>query len=185
MARTAAPRFGSYTPALTPRAATAAPQHPLHVANAALLLACASMYFGTGWSLVLFSFPIAPRLTPATYALPFVLPVEAATHFFTYMTIVMLVGAAVMIWGEWRTGYRWVPIVVLLAVLAATLLTTQIIFPANHEMEAGIATQARLDVVLARWMLLNRIRTGLWTVQWLAMTAYFVLKALRAPSGTA
>ncbi|AHG91822.1 protein of unknown function DUF1772 [Gemmatirosa kalamazoonensis] len=184
MARIAAPGYGSYTPhALTPAAADAPPrQHPLHVVNATLLLACASMYFGTGWSLVLFSFPIAPRLTPSTYTLPFVAPVEAATRFFTVMTIVMLVSAAVMLWGEWRTGYRWVPIVVALAVVAATVLTTRIIFPANHEMEAGIATQARLDTVLARWMLLNRIRTGIWTVQWLTMATYFALRARRAPA---
>jgi len=187
MARIAAPGYGSYTPhAVTPAAADAPPrQHPLHVVNAAFLLACVSMYFGTGWSLVLFSFPISPQLTPANYYLQFVPQVEAATRFFTYMTGAMLASAAVMIWAEWRTGYRWIPIVVLLAVGAATLLTTTLIFPLNREMSAGIATQARLGVVLDRWMLLNRIRVGIWTVQWLVAMSYFVLKAVRAPRSTA
>jgi hypothetical protein len=48
-------------------------------------------------------------------------------------------------------------------------------------MSAGITTQARLTFVLDRWMLLNRIRVGIWTVQWLAIVTYFVQKALRAP----
>ena len=33
----------------------------LLVASYMLLFACTSMYFGTGWSLVLFSFPTAER----------------------------------------------------------------------------------------------------------------------------
>jgi hypothetical protein len=53
---------------------------------AALMLLFASMYLGTGWSLVLFSFPLAPNLTPQTYELPFIEPVKRATSFFTYMT---------------------------------------------------------------------------------------------------
>jgi hypothetical protein len=143
------------------------------------------MYFGTGWSLALFSFPIAPQLTPANYYMQFVPQVDAATRFFTYMTSAMLASAAVMIWAEWRTGYRWIPVVVLLAVGAATGLTLTLIFPLNHEMSTGIATQARLNAVLSRWMLLNRIRVGIWTVQWLVMAAYFAHKAVRAPRNSA
>jgi hypothetical protein len=71
-----------------------------NVAVAALMLLFASMYLGTGWSLVLFSFPLAPRLTPQTYALPFVEPVRNATRFFTFMTIAMLVAAVVLTVGE-------------------------------------------------------------------------------------
>jgi hypothetical protein len=151
------------------------------VLNALFLLTCVSMYFGTGWSLVLFSFPIAPKLTPATYYMQFVPQVEAATRFFTYMTVAMLVSAGLMIYSEWRTGYRWVPIVVLLAVIAATWLTEQWLLPLNAEMSAGITDQARLDAVLSKWMRLNVIRVLLWTVQWLTIISYFGLKAARAP----
>jgi hypothetical protein len=183
MARITAQEFGSYTPgALTgPASGAGTRQHPAFVVNAAFLLACVSMYFGTGWSLVLFSFPVAPQLTPANYYMQFVPQVDAATRFFTYMTGAMLASAAVMVWAEWRTGYRWVPLVVFAAVAAATGLTLTLIFPLNHEMSAGITTQARLTFVLDRWMLLNRIRVGIWTVQWLAIVTYFVQKALRAP----
>lgn len=151
------------------------------VANVIFLLTCASMYFGTGWSLILFSFPIAPKLTPATYYLQFVPQVEAATAFFTPMTIVMMISAGVMIWTEWRTGYRWVPIVVLAAIILATVLTEKKIFPLNAAMKAGIKDQAGLDDVLYEWMACNRLRVYLWTVEWGAMAIYFWMKTARAP----
>lgn len=151
------------------------------VANAILLLACVSMYFGTGWSLVLFSFPIAPQLTPDTYYLQFVPQVQAATRFLTPMTIAMLVSAPLMVWNEWRTGYRWVPIVVLAGIIAATALTEKGIFPLNVEMAAGIKDQTRLTAVLDRWMMLNKVRVCLWTVEWIALALYFAMKTARAP----
>ena len=182
MAETTAPRASGYAVhALSPVDSTSERQRPIFVLNAMLLFACASMYFGTGGSLVLFSFPIAPQLTPDNYFLPFVAPVEAATRFFTYMTALMVVSAIVMAWSEWRTGYRWIPLAVLAAVIAATALTIYGIFPYNKEMEAHISDAARLHVVLGRWMTLNRIRVSLWILQWVFMSVYFVQKAMRAP----
>jgi chromate transport protein ChrA len=151
------------------------------VANVIFLLACVSMYFGTGWSLVLFSFPIAPKLTTATYYLQFVPQVQAATAFLTPMTIAMMVSAVVMIWTEWKTGFRWVPIVVLAAVIIATVLTEKVIFPLNVEMAAGITDQSRLTGILDRWMSFNRIRVWLWTLEWVTMAAYVFMKTARAP----
>ena len=148
--------------------------------NVIFLLACVSMYFGTGWSLILFSFPIAPKLTPSTYYLQFVPQVESATWFFTRMTIAMIASAALMLWKEWFTGYRWVPAVVLAGVITATVLTEMGIFPVNVEMAAGIKDQARLNEVLAHWMRLNTMRVWLWTGQWLAMASYVASKTARA-----
>ena len=153
----------------------------LLVLDAALLFLCVSIYLGTGWSLVLFQFPSASSLTVDTYYQYFVPPVQAATRFFTYMTGLMIALAIVMMIAEWRTGFRWVPIVVLLAVGAATLLTTWLIFPINAAMAKGITDPALLHPTLNRWMSLNRVRVSLWTVQWLAMMAYFAIKAYRAP----
>jgi hypothetical protein len=152
----------------------------LLVLNHSLLFLCASMYLGTGWSLLLFSFPVAPQLTPATYYLQFVPQVEAATRFFTYMTMLMIVCGIVMTVSEWKTRYRWLPVIVLLGIVGATLLTTQLILPLNAQMKAGIADQATLDAILNRWMSLNRIRVALWTVQWLAMMAFLAAEAYRA-----
>jgi hypothetical protein len=144
---------------------------------AGLMLLFASMYMGTGWSLVLFSFPIEPELTPQTYRLPFVEPVQRATKFFTYMTTAMMIAAAVLIFGEADSGYLWAPIVYLLGVIVATFLTLRFIFPYNKELERGIDDERHLHVVLGKWMRLNVVRASLWTVQWTAIALYFVLKA--------
>ena len=71
------------------------------------------MYLGTGWSLVLFSFPIAAKLTPDTYYNQFVPQVQAATKFFTVMTTLMLAAGVVMLVAEPEPVYRWYPIIVL------------------------------------------------------------------------
>jgi hypothetical protein len=152
----------------------------LLILNHAVLFLCTSMYLGTGWSLVLFSFPVASQLTPATYYMQFVPQVEAATRFFTWMTLLMIVLGLVMVRAEWHRPYRWIPVIVLAGIVAATLLTTQFILPLNDQMEAGITDQGTLDGVLDRWMSLNRVRVALWTVQWVAMMTYFGLEARRA-----
>src|SRR4051812_1673409 len=104
--------------------------------NAAFLFLCVSMYLGTGWSMVLFSFPVVPKLTVDNYYLVFVPEVAAATAFFTTMTKLMLVSCFVMTWAEWKTHFRWVPIVVFAGVIAATALTMYYIFPLNNAMTA-------------------------------------------------
>jgi hypothetical protein len=138
------------------------------------------MYLGTGGSLVLFSFPVEPKLTPDNYYLQFVPQVQAATHFFTYMTMLMIALAIVMSVSEWRTKLRWVPIVVLLGVFAATGLTMSMIFPLNDEMAKGITDSARLHEVLGQWMSLNRVRVGIWVVQWVSMMVWFGYWARKA-----
>jgi hypothetical protein len=148
--------------------------------NHSLLFLCVSMYLGTGWSLILFSFPIAPQLTVDNYYLQFVPQVTAATEFFTWMTVVMMAAGLVMTVAEWCGKLRWVPIVVLLAVGASTLLTILVIIPLNNQMAAHITDPTQLKDVLSRWMMFNRIRVSLWTVQWAAMMFYFARKFLAA-----
>lgn len=146
------------------------------IACFAVLFLCTSIYLGTGVSLVLFSFPIAPKLTPANYYMQFVPQVQAATRFFTWMTSLMIALSIVMLVSEWRTKLRWVPITVLAGVVAATALTIILIFPHNQEMARGITDPERLKVVLGKWMSLNRVRVSIWAVQWLAMMFYFATK---------
>jgi hypothetical protein len=150
----------------------------LLVINSSLLFLCNSMYLGTGWSLLLFSFTIVPSVTPENYYLQFVPQVTAATSFFTGMTIVMFACGLAMAVAEWKTSDRWVPVIVLIAVAISTLITQLVILPINTEMAAGIADPARLSAVLGRWLMLNRVRVGLWTVQWVTMMYYFARKAL-------
>jgi hypothetical protein len=148
----------------------------LLILNHSLLFLCVSMYLGTGWSLVLFSFPTASHLTPANYYYAFVPQVAAATEFFTGMTKLMIVLGIIMLIAEWKTGFRYVPIIVLLAVFAVTGLTLKSILPLNQAMAHGITDVAELQTTLGRWMYLNKIRVSLWTAQWAAMMAYFALK---------
>jgi len=140
----------------------------------AFLFVCVSMYFGTGWSLVLFSFPVAPKLTVATYYMQFVPQVTAATAFFTTMTKAMIVANLIMLAAEFRTRLRWVPIIVFGALIAATVLTVKLILPMNAIMAQGITSQAELQEILSRWIALNKWRVGLWTIQWVAMMWYFL-----------
>ena len=141
--------------------------------NKALLFACVSMYFGTGWSLVLFTFPIAPKLTPENYYNQFVPQVTSATHFFTYMTMVMMTCCVIFIIEEWKSSNKWYPAGVLLLVITATWLTLNYIFPYNQRMAAGITDAAELKEVLQKWMSLNVLRVSLWTVQWILMMTFF------------
>jgi Mn2+/Fe2+ NRAMP family transporter len=145
------------------------------ILDASLLLLCASMYLGTGWSLVLFSFPSAPSLTVDNYYEQFVPPVERATRFFTWMTAVMVAAAVVLIVAERESAYVAAPAALLVGVVAATALTIKFIFPYNKQMEGGITDNEELHSVLGRWVLLNWIRVALWTVEWLAIAAYFAL----------
>jgi len=155
-------------------------KHRLLVANHVFLLLCASMYLGTGGSLALFSFPLAAQLTPDNYYLQFVPQVQAATAFFTTMTKLMLAACVVMLWSEWHQPTRWVPVVVLLAVLAATGMTVKWILPLNAVMAGHITDPVQLHRVLDEWMHLNRIRVALWCVQWAALAWYFARWAYRS-----
>jgi hypothetical protein len=150
--------------------------------NHVLLLLCCSIYLGTGFSLVFFQFPIEPKLTIDNYQMIFVQPVTLATHFFTYMTIVMMLCAAIMLFTEWFSGIRWVPLVVLLGIIAATVLTVAVIIPLNDELAAGLTDPERLKVVFHQWANLNRVRFALWIVQWAAMAYWFYRMALQARS---
>ncbi len=144
------------------------------VLNDLLLFACVSMYFGTGWSLVLFSFPTGKTLTIDNYYDQFVPQVTAATRFFTWMTSVMIAAAVVMTVSEWHDRV-WAPLIILGGVIAATGLTVVAILPLNKVMEGHIKDPRLLDSTLMRWMALNRIRVALWTAQWLAIAVYIGL----------
>lgn len=148
------------------------------VINHAVLFLCVSLYFGTGWSMVLFSLPVSKDLTVDNYYLQIVPVVAAATKVLTVATIVMFANLIVMGITEWRTRLRWVPIAVFLLVLAATLLTELVIFPINREMAAHVTDPQRLRTLLDSWGNLNRIRTGLWSLQWGVMMYYFAVQHL-------
>ena len=146
------------------------------ILDATLLLLCVSMYLGTGWSLVLFSFPSRSTLRVDNYYDQFVPPVQRATRFFTWMTTVMIAAAIVLVVADRASAYVIAPAIVLAGVIAATALTIKFIFPYNKRMAARITDERELQSVIGKWMLLNWIRVSLWTVQWFAIAAWFALR---------
>jgi hypothetical protein len=148
------------------------------VLDAAALLLFASVYVGTGVTLVFFLYPISPKLRPDTYRLPFVEPVKAATKLFTIMTMLMLVGSSALVVTEWGSYYLALPAVYLLLTITATLLTTRYIFRYNAAMDAGINDPDELQRTLTAWRRLNSYRASLWALEWSSITAWFVLRAL-------
>lgn len=145
----------------------------LFTLNKMILFACLSMYFGTGWSLALFSFPIAPELRPENYYNQFVPQITAATRFLTWMTIVMIINCILFLIETWRNKLKWYPIGILIGLVAATLLTKIFIFPYNQKMSDGISDATELQYILSNWIKLNKIRVSIWTIQWLIMMVYF------------
>jgi Mn2+/Fe2+ NRAMP family transporter len=144
---------------------------------AAVLLLCASMYFGTGWSLALFTLPNRPHMTVDNYHDQIVGPIRRATRFFTWMTVVMIAAAAILIVGEWGSAYVIAPALVLACVVGATLVTVLALFPHNKKLRAGIQDNAELQRVLGKWIVWNWVRMLFWTGQWAAIATYFALKA--------
>jgi MFS superfamily sulfate permease-like transporter len=144
--------------------------------NHCVLFLCASIYFGTGVSLVFFQFPSFPQLTVSNYYLYVVPPVDRATEFFTYMTGLMYLTGGLLLLAELRTGLRWIPITVLSALTASTLLTVFVVFRDNDQLRAGISDPDRLTAVLGNWQRLNYVRAAIWTTMWLAMMSYFAAR---------
>lgn len=151
----------------------------LLVNHSILFLGC-SIYLGAGVFLVLFMLPLEPQLTIDNYYLIFVEPIARATTFFTALTWIMLITGVIMLATEWYSGIKWVPIVVLICVIAAGLITVYLIFPYNNELSARITDPARLRVVFHEWADLSRIRAGFWALEWAAMMYWFYRLALQA-----
>lgn len=73
--------------------------------------------------------------------------------------------------------------VVLVAIGASTLLTVIVILPINARMAAGITDPVELGQVLDKWEALNWVRITLWSISWLAVMAWFLVKARGAAAG--
>jgi hypothetical protein len=149
------------------------------VLSCSLLFAAVSIYFGTGWSTAIFQFPVMPHLTVDNYYLHFIPQIDAATSFFTFLVSLMVVTGLIMIVAEWRTRFRWLPILVLLAVIGATTLTTLVIFPVNDLLRRGIHDQQRLVEVIGRWKSLTQVRVAIWSFEWALMMLYFAGRVRR------
>ena len=100
----------------------------------------------------------------------------AATRFFIPVISLMAVAVAVMLVTEWRTRFRWVPLLWVPALGGTVLVQQLLIEPVNDALAAGVMDQAELVVLLEEWMLLNRVRGVVLTIMWVVMMVYFIQK---------
>jgi hypothetical protein len=147
---------------------------------AGALLLFASIYLGMGWSLVLFQFPGAVETTRAhNFPDRFGGPVRRAVGFFSVVSVLMFVGGILLTIDQWDQGARryW-PLLYAVGVAAATTFTVVLILPVNRALYREIADDRQFRTLLSRWMRLNVVRTGLWTVEWVAIVGWFLLLAM-------
>jgi Sec-independent protein secretion pathway component TatC len=89
----------------------------------------------------------------------------------------MCIICLVMLKAEWKTRFRWVPIVVLLAIVGASSITYFLIFPVNHEMAARITDPQQLSIAIGKWVQYTWYRVVLWSLEWVTMMYYFAARA--------
>ncbi|MFL5403362.1 MAG: hypothetical protein ACJ8BF_11160 [Gemmatimonadales bacterium] len=135
-----------------------------------------TLYVGVLWALHFFWFPSWRSLTAANYYDQFIPQTSTATRFFTVVVPLMFLTGAIMVWREWRTRLRWLPLGALLCLAAATFVGTRRIIPVNRILASHITDQAQVTALLQRWMELNDIRWVLLTLSWLLLMIYFFLK---------
>ncbi len=139
-------------------------------------LAGATIYVGVLLTLRLFLYPSWTTLRPETIHDHFTLPTEAATRFFLVAIPTWMLTALVLIVTEWGEPLLWTALVAFAGLLTTTCVGWWGIQPINRELRAGVADQARLTVLLQRWMKINDLRLAAVVVMWAALCWYFVAK---------
>ena len=136
----------------------------------------ANIYLGVLTTLRLFLYPSWTTLRPDTTRDHFTAPTEAATRFFLLAIPTWLFTALVMIVSEWGESELWLAIVAFLGLMTTTCVGWWGIQPINREIKAGVEDEARLQVLLKKWMRINDLRWAAVIVMWAALCWYFVAK---------
>ena len=139
-------------------------------------LAGATVYVGVLTTLRLFLYPGWGSLRPDTTADQFTAPTEAATRFFLLAIPTWMFTAIVMIVSEWGESELWPAILAFLGLMTTTCVGWFGIQPINREIKSGVRDEARLRVLLRKWMRINDLRWAAVIVMWSALCWYFVAK---------
>jgi hypothetical protein len=142
----------------------------------AVLLFCASIYLGMGFSLVVLQFPGALATTrAANFPERFGDPVRRAVAFFSVVSAIMIAGGIWLTVREWDlSGRRWLPLLYVLLAVGATAFTVVAILPVNRALYRDVADESRFRALLSRWIRLNVVRYGFWVLEWFAIAVWFV-----------
>ena len=149
--------------------------------NNAYIFFCASLYLGLFWSLHFFWFPNYPdTLTVDNYYNAIIPQTDTATRFFFITIPIMMVTIGVMLYSEWKTRLRWVPLAWIPGLLLPVLVQQIFIENVNDQFKAGITDPAVLQDLLAEWMMLNDVRGVILTIMWGITMYFFIAKARMA-----
>jgi hypothetical protein len=135
----------------------------------------ATIYVGVLTTLRLFLYQSWTALRPDTTHDHFTVPTDAATKFFLIAIPTWMFTAIVMIVSEWGNPEVWLAIVAFVGLLTTTTVGWFGIQPINREIKAGV-DEARLTVLLQKWMKINDLRWAAVIIMWCALCAYFVAK---------
>lgn len=140
-----------------------------------------SVYVGLLWSLHFIFYPSWQSISPEIVEAHFMVPVNAATAFFTIVVPPMLFAGLVMICSEWRNGKKLTAIAAYASLLTMMCVGYFLIRPVNEAIAKGIEDKAllatSLSAQLSDWMLYNDIRLVIMTLMWLILLYYFLHKS--------
>lgn len=150
----------------------------------AALLLMASIYLGTGFSMMVLQLPgMKKSLNPSNFDDRMNAPIRRATTAFAVQVLLMVLGGIVLTVAEWDEGaYRYAPLLYVVATVAATAWTMLVIFPVNQRLRDTNADPDQFRRLLDHWTRLSTVRFALWIVEWAAITSWFLGLAVRARS---
>jgi hypothetical protein len=148
---------------------------------AVALLFFASIYMGTGFGLVALQFPGALENTkPDDFGTRFGSAVRLATIYFTVATTSMVVGGLWLAYRDWFSGGRaLLPLIYAILAASSATFTTQVIFPVNRRLVAGIPDIAVFRSTLRTWMRYTVIRFFIRLGEWLVMAGWLIMLVLQ------
>jgi len=146
--------------------------------NNAYIFFCSSLYLGLFWSLHFFWFPHYPEtLNLENYYDAIIPQTTTATKFFFITIPIMAVCIVIMLISEWKTRFRWVPILWIPGLFAPVIIQQMFIEKVNDQFIAGVTDMATLQELLHRWMFLNDLRWIILSIMWGITMYYFLAKA--------
>lgn len=147
--------------------------------NNAYIFFCASLYLGLFWSLHFFWFPNYPNTLNLDNYYDAIIPqTTTATKFFFITIPIMMVAIAIMLITEWKTKFRWVPILWIPGLLAPVIIQQVYLEKINDRFIAGVSDINTLQKLLNDWMSLNDLRGIILTIMW-GVTMYFYIAKAR------
>ena len=146
--------------------------------NNAYIFFCASLYVGLFWSLHFFWFPHYPETLNLDNYYDAIIPqTTTATKFFFVTIPIMAIAIVIMTVTEWKTKFRWVPLLWIPGLFGPVIIQQMFIERINNQFIAGVSDMATLQVLLQEWMNLNDLRGIILTIMWCVMMYYYIAKA--------